>query len=248
MHEQIERNRPIPYTACLNGQMVRMATRKVRSRSRRVPMRAAPQQARSLQTRERLLDVAGELLGEVGIESITTNLICARAGMTPPALYRYFKDKYAILEALGRRLMERQNAALFEWLESNVNEMSPPSGDRVEKILQATADVTASEPGAIWTLRALRAVPQLAHIRIESHRLVTDRLTEAFAPMFPQLPRPVLWRRVRIAIELGFAIDEMLTEENRIKRNDLLREAARVMRWSLIDPEDAKATPRKRPR
>ena len=63
--------------------------------------RAAPKQERALQTRERLLDVAGELLGEVGIERISTNMIAARAGVTPPALYRYFGDKYAVLEALG---------------------------------------------------------------------------------------------------------------------------------------------------
>src|SRR4029453_1683740 len=79
--------------------------------------KVAPKQVRSVQTRERLLDVAGELLAEVGIERISTNLICARAGVTPPALYRYFKDKYAVLEALGRRLMDRQNEVLFAWLD-----------------------------------------------------------------------------------------------------------------------------------
>ena len=44
-----------------------------------------PRQGRAVATRERLLDVAGQLLGEVGVERISTNLICARAGMTPPA-------------------------------------------------------------------------------------------------------------------------------------------------------------------
>jgi AcrR family transcriptional regulator len=207
-----------------------------RTQSRRTALRAAPQQARSLQTRERLLDVAGQLLGEVGIESITTNLICARAGMTPPALYRYFKDKYAILEALGRRLMDRQNAVLFAWLDAKPPREPQELAARVERLLQATADVTAAEPGAAWILRALRAVPQLAHVRIESHRLVTDRLTEAYAPLFPELSRKMLWRRLRLAIEIGFAIDEMLNEEDRIPRNELLRETARLMRWVLTDP------------
>src|SRR5678815_5337556 len=79
------------------------------AKSIRRKSRAAPKQERAMQTRERLLDVAGELLGKVGIERISTNMICARAGLTPPALYRYFKDKYAVLEALGLRLMDRQN-------------------------------------------------------------------------------------------------------------------------------------------
>ncbi|MDO9369158.1 MAG: helix-turn-helix domain-containing protein, partial [Sphingopyxis sp.] len=78
--------------------------------------RRSPQQDRARQTQGRLLDVAGELLADVGIERISTNMIAARAGLSPPALYRYFDDKYAVLEALGRRLMERQNAVLEAWI------------------------------------------------------------------------------------------------------------------------------------
>src|SRR6478735_10586998 len=90
-------------------------TRPVKKAKSR-PGHVTPQQERAVQTRDHLLDVAGELLGEVGIERISTNMICARAGVTPPALYRYFKDKYAVLEALGRRLMERQNTVLEAWI------------------------------------------------------------------------------------------------------------------------------------
>jgi AcrR family transcriptional regulator len=192
-----------------------------------------PRQDRAVATYERLLDVAGALLGEVGIERISTNLICARAGMTPPALYRYFKDKYAVLEALGRRLMDRQNAVLFAWLERTAPLGLAALGDGTEELLRATAAVTAAEPGAIWTLRALRAVPQLAHVRIASHRLVTDRMAEAYAPLLPRLPREVLWRRLRISVEYGFATDEMLNEETLIARDDLLADAAAILRHAL---------------
>jgi len=187
-----------------------------------------------VQTYERLLDVAGELLAEVGVERISTNLICARAGMTPPALYRYFKDKYAVLEALGRRLMDRQNAELFAWLDRHAPDGLEALSAAVEELLRATARVTASEPGAIWTLRALHAVPQLAHVRLESHRLVTDRMCEAYAPLLPHMDRDVLWRRLRISVELGFAVDEMLTEEDRIARDDLFADAAALLRHALL--------------
>jgi hypothetical protein len=85
----------------------------------------------------------------------------------------------------------------------------------------------------VWTLRALRAVPQLAHVRIDSHRLVTDRMVEAYAPLLPDMPREVLWRRLRISIEFGYAADEMLNEETLIARDDLLRDAALLLRHSL---------------
>jgi AcrR family transcriptional regulator len=184
-------------------------------------------------TRERLLDVAGALLADVGVERISTNLICARAGMTPPALYRYFNDKYAVLEALGERLMDRQNAALFDWLERRAPGGLQALGAGVEELLRATAEVTAAEPGAIWTLRALRAVPQLSHVRIASHREVTDRMAAIYAPLLPHMTPEAVWRRLRLCVEFGFATDEMLNEETLIPRDDLIRDAAAILRHAL---------------
>src|SRR5690349_7415805 len=116
--------------------------------ARRKPKRPAvhaPQQARAVQTRERLLDVAGALLADVGIERISTNMISAQAGVTPPALYRYFKNKYAVLEALGRRLMDRQNAVLLAWLEKHKGGGADAYAEHVEDLLRDTAKITASE-------------------------------------------------------------------------------------------------------
>ena len=75
----------------------------------------APTQTRALETCERILDAAANLLGEVGIERLSTNLICERAGLSPPALYRYYPNKYAVLAELGVRLMMSQNELLVQW-------------------------------------------------------------------------------------------------------------------------------------
>src|SRR3546814_2992087 len=50
------------------------------------------------------------------MDRISTNMICERAGVTPPALYYYFCDKYEVIAALGERLMDRQNHVLTSWL------------------------------------------------------------------------------------------------------------------------------------
>jgi len=192
-------------------------------------MKPGPKQKRAQETYERLLDVAGALLGEVGIERISTNMIAARAGVTPPALYRYFGDKYAILEALGARLMARQNDVLEAWIARHspcgIEALRGGIGD----LLEETAKVTAAEPGAVWILRALHATPQLVHVRLESHRYVTDRLVEAYAAHLPDADRDALWRRLRIAVELGFAADEMLHEETRLSSDVVLEHVARLL-------------------
>lgn len=198
-------------------------------------MKPPPKQARAAATRERLLDVAGELLAEVGIERISTNLIAARAGLSPPALYRYFADKYAVLEALGRRLMARQNAVLDAWVLRHAGGGIAAMADHIGDLLAETAVVTRAEPGAVWILRALHATPALAHVRLESHRGVTDRLVDACAPFLPGVAPESLWRRLRLAVEIGFAADEMLYEERRIAPDAALADVAAMLRAALID-------------
>lgn len=192
-----------------------------------------PKQERSQATYELLLNVAGELLAEVGIDRISTNLICTRAGLTPPALYRYFDDKYALLEALGRRLMARQNQALEAWIARHDHGGAASLRDNIEELLRETAAVTASEPGAVWILRALHAIPRLVHVRVESHRYVTDRLTDAYAAHLPNIARDELWQRLRLSVEMGFAVDEMLTEETDMSPDAAFRYAAHTLRGDL---------------
>jgi len=196
--------------------------------------RRPPQQERARQTQGRLLDVAGELLAEVGVERISTNMIAARAGLSPPALYRYFCDKYAVLEALGRRLMERQNAVLEAWIARHAPAGIAVMADHIGDLLVENAAVTRAEPGAVWILRALHASPQLVHVRLESHRHVTDRLADACAGHMPGIDRETLWLQLRLAVELGFAADEMLYEEDRVSAAKVLAEVAMMLRLTLL--------------
>lgn len=196
--------------------------------------RRPPQQERARHTQGRLLDVAGELLAEVGIERISTNMIAARAGVSPPALYRYFGDKYAVLEALGRRLMARQNDVLDAWLARHAPGGIAAMADHIGDLLTENAAVTRAEPGAVWILRALHATPRLVHIRLESHRHVTGRLVDACAPHLAHVESETLWARLRLAVELGFAADEMLYEEQRVSADAVIADVASMLRPALL--------------
>ena len=199
-------------------------------------LRTMPKQGRAVQTYERLLDVSGDLLAEVGIERISTNLICARAGMTPPALYRYFKDKYAVLDALGRRLLARRGDILTLWL-AEVGPKGPQAmTDGLGDVLTATWQATLNEPGGIWILRALRAVPQLAHVRAEAYAEMTEIMASAFAASLNHPPRDDLWLRVRVALEFAFSADELLFEETRLPPEVIIAEAADLLRRALVEP------------
>lgn len=200
-----------------------------RAKSKPSPL-IEPPKGRGRVTYEKLMRAAGELLGEVGFERLTTNAICARAGLTPPALYRYFRDKYDVLEALARRLLQRQNDAFAAWFLQGGTWADPAHrAASLEDWFRKSTEVTSSEPGAIWTLRALRALPILAHIRLESQRQTTDQMFEFYRRLYPDIPPQVLWCRVRVVAEFGFVVDELALEEDRVPPDSLFHEAARVL-------------------
>lgn len=162
-------------------------------------------------------------------------MIATRAGLMPPALYHHFGDKYAVIKALGRRLMERQNAVPERWIARHAPAGIAGMAEHIGDLLTQNAAVTRAEPGAVWILRALHASPQLMHVRLESHRHLTDRLTGACGAHLAGADRDALWSRLRLAVELGFAADGMLYEEDRVSADMVLAKVAAMLRSALLD-------------
>ncbi|ACG78516.1 transcriptional regulator, TetR family [Phenylobacterium zucineum HLK1] len=177
--------------------------------------RAIPSQSRARNTYEAVLTTAGELLGEVGFERLSTNLVCERAGMTPPALYRYFPNKYAILSALARRLMEAQDEAVFAWVQAGGLQAASLQ-ENVEKnarMQQEVNEITRRSPGGVWIMRALRAVPLLRDIRIESRDKVAAHISAQLTAIYPHVPEAELFRAARLTTEMMYAATEMVLED-----------------------------------
>jgi AcrR family transcriptional regulator len=53
------------------------------------------------QISERLIDAAASLLAEGGREAVSTRAVCAAAGVQSPTLYRLFRDKNGLLDAVA---------------------------------------------------------------------------------------------------------------------------------------------------
>lgn len=173
-----------------------------------------PEQQRGVETYQRILHTTAELLAEVGVEQLSTNLVCRRAGLTPPALYRYFPNKYALLHELGVRLMNAQNELIArcitpEVLLDPVDKLQPAL---VHLFLQ-THQVTAQATAGVWITRALRAVPSLQAVRLESHRAVTDEMHAALYALHPHVDPMRLRIDIRLSVDLMYSSMEMLFDE-----------------------------------
>jgi AcrR family transcriptional regulator len=184
----------------------------------RVPLetKLKPQQRRARSTYDAILDAAGELLAEVGVERLSTNLVCRRAGLTPPALYRYFPNKYALLKELGERLMADQDDAVFAWQEKFRGAAPESVADEAEKrclIEREVNAITRRFPGGGWVMRALRAVPTLSQVRIKSRETVAERDFEALAKRFPHADKKVLRIAATLSVEVMYAATELVLDQ-----------------------------------
>nr|MDJ0726535.1 helix-turn-helix domain-containing protein [Prochloraceae cyanobacterium] len=70
-------------------------------------MRRQPQQKRSKERVEKILDAAAEIFAEIGYDRATTQDIATRAETAIGSLYQFFPDKLAIFHALELRHLER---------------------------------------------------------------------------------------------------------------------------------------------
>jgi AcrR family transcriptional regulator len=206
--------------------------------------RGAPHQKRSQKTVDQILAAASELLEESGFENLSTNAICKRADLTPPALYRYFPNKYAVLKELGERLMRRQNDVLtqLDWSQTSPDKLRA----QIRKILQETIDVTRQVPAGVWILRALHATPALSDVRLESHRAVVTHLSKEFARISPSLDQDLTAHTLRLGAEFGYALIEMVFDEPTLKEANLLDMASDMLAQKfatlLEEPGTAKLT------
>lgn len=134
----------------------------------------APQQARSRQTVECLVEAATRLLGEKGPE-VTTNDIASRAGVGVATLYRYFPDKWVLFDACAEvhyaRLASERDA-IFAELESRP--LLPFAPEIVER-MSAIEDERPGMSTAVERIRRMgRRVAALDRFEAETKDLFVD--------------------------------------------------------------------------
>ena len=196
-----------------------------------------PRQDRAKRTYEAILEAAAELLVEVGVERISTNLTAERAGITVPALYRYFPNKYAMLNALGAVLMDRQNEVAQQWFETHLGNGDPEQLiGNIYELLKLTYDVTREQTGGLEVIQSLRAVGPLQELRLTSHRLVASQFATLLGELLGRPVDELLNMQARLSVDMGYAIVEMALEDDSLAYEQTLRQGALMIQlyWREI--------------
>jgi AcrR family transcriptional regulator len=220
------------------------------SKSKKVSLdgKAKPQQHRAQTTYDAILMAAGSLLEEVGIERLSTNLVCRRAGITPPALYRYFPNKYALLKELGVRLMAAQDAHAFAYIDAHRGKPATllERAERRRDVQEQVNQITREFPGGDWVMRALRAVPTLSEVRIASREAVAERLYETLVQRYPRANKRDLRVAATLSVEVMYASTELIMDQPELDADRINSEMAFMValyQESFADPK--RKTPRR---
>jgi AcrR family transcriptional regulator len=98
-----------------------------RPRKRTLEARKTPEQTRSKETVNVILEASARILESEGLRGFNTNTIAAKAGVSVGSLYQYFPNKDAILLALIDRFEDAMQGAILETMRSGSGQPLKPS-------------------------------------------------------------------------------------------------------------------------
>jgi AcrR family transcriptional regulator len=184
-------------------------------------------QERGKQRMESLLRAAEEVFSEVGFERATTNLIAARASVSPGTLYQFYPNKEAMAEALAAQyavklqgLQERAFASGM--LPLSLNELIDAT---VDPFLEFHRQAPAFE--ALFLASSLS--PELASRLQVLHNTVAGRMTTLFVYRAPGVSKDDLQWSAEAAVGVFRGLLPLVTSLKGSRRNRAIRELKTIL-------------------
>ena len=148
-------------------------------------LRLVPRQQRARGAVDRILLATGQLLDDVGFEGLTTTAVAARAGVNIATLYRYFPDKFAVLQAFAVSL-ETQRLEMCASLIDDFAQQKDWRGP-LGLLLDRTIALRNTRPGAKSLRRALQSSPELWRLDNDISMRLAEVLAGAIVRRRPDL-------------------------------------------------------------
>lgn len=203
------------------------------------PARRAPLQGRSQETVSRVLAATTALLGRgIPVESMTTAQIAAEAGLSVGALYRFFADKQAIVDAIAETRMEGFQEALGLRL---MLAMPPSPPEFLAAVIDSFAEYLLAHPD----LRMLafggpgggRAISRHARDAQAGAGRIAGMVREFLAEAYDLPLDDAFDFRLRIAIEIGDRLlAHALEQPDGEARGRVLAEMKAILAGYLFPP------------
>ncbi len=143
-------------------------------------------------TRERILDIARELIAEQGYRSASISQIANKLGTSKAALYYHFRSKEEILDAL-------LSEPLMEFMQLVRTAAEHPSGNHAREILGAMIDFVGGPASCLTTFQNDPSVIQ-EYAKCHQAQVGEDQIIRALAG-----PRPNAAKMTRARVAMAAA-------------------------------------------
>lgn len=185
-------------------------------------LRKLPTQARSRARVEAILKAAGALLGEVGYDAVTTNLIAERAGVPVGSIYQFFETKDDIIAALVEGFQVRIRKLAGEELDA-----ASAARDRhvfIARLVDGIAGIQAEANAFVCVFSGSQSHARFDGLARELRATLIGHLDRVFAAAFPQLSRAERGRMLAAWSDITGAMIASLDRSKPGERGKLLEE------------------------
>ena len=194
---------------------------------KRASPRRMPTQARSRARVADILKAAGALLGEVGYDGLSTNLIAERADVPVGSIYQFFEGKDDIVAALVEQFQERILKLVSEQLDA-------PSAMRdrrafIARLVDGIAGIQAEASAFVCVFSGSQSHARFDGLARDLRRTLTRHLDRVFAEAFPRLPKDDRGRMLAAWSDITGAMISNLDRSKPGERGKLLEELKTVL-------------------
>ncbi len=190
-------------------------------------LRKLPTQARSRARVASILKAAGELLGELGYDGLSTNLVAERADVPVGSIYQFFEGKDDIVAALVEQFQDRIRRLASERLDA--------VGAREDRkafiagLVDGIARIQAEASAFVCVFSGSQSHPRFDSLARNLRRTLIRHLEDVFAEAFPRLPKDDRNRMLAAWSDITGAMISNLDRSKPGERGKLLDELKLVL-------------------
>jgi AcrR family transcriptional regulator len=150
-------------------------------------LRKLPTQARSRARVQSILNATASLLGQVGYDNLSTNLIAERADVPVGSIYQFFETKDDIVAALAEQFQARILRLASEQLDA-----AGAAQDRrafIARLVDGIAGIQAETSAFVCVFSGSPSHARFDALARDLRRTLVHHLDRVFAEAFPDLAR-----------------------------------------------------------
>jgi AcrR family transcriptional regulator len=190
-------------------------------------LRKLPTQARSRARVDGILKAAGTLLGEVGYDGLSTNLIAERAGVPVGSIYQFFEGKDDIVAALVQQFQDRIHRLAAAQLDA-----AAAARDRhafIARLIDGIAGIQAEASAFVCVFSGSQSHARFDGLARELRQTLVGHLDRVFADAFPQLSKGDRGRMLAAWSDITGAMIASLDRSKPGERGKLLEELKTIL-------------------